>query len=390
MIKQKLIFISCLTAGLLITNCSSSNDDNNTPTADTVKPTINCPETITISVDNFTTETTVTYTTPVGTDDNDGAITTQISGIASGELFPLGTTTNTFEVKDAAGNTSTCSFDVVVSQNTPSENMPFFVETNYTPNGKKWVKVDAMSDEFNSTNLDETKWKNTDPNQWIGRPPGLFKKNTVSVENGYLKLTADILPEPETVNGKEFTHAGSYITSLTSIGPGHYFECRMKASKTFMSSTFWLINKRNEGSGCERRVTEFDIQECVGEITTDAAWAQSFDNSMHSNTHSRNADCTETPTGSNGNSEDTSSKVYDEFHVYAGWWKSPTEVELFLDGIKVGTVTPPSNFDLPMYMKMVVETYDWNPVPNGGGMNGTAEERTTSYDWVRTWKLEDQ
>jgi hypothetical protein len=41
-------------------------------------------------------------------------IATQITGLPSGSLFPLGTTTNTFEVTDANGNTSTCSFTVTV------------------------------------------------------------------------------------------------------------------------------------------------------------------------------------------------------------------------------------------------------------------------------------
>ena len=44
-----------------------------------------------------------------------GVTATQTAGLASGEEFPVGTTTNTFEVTDAAGNTTTCSFDVVVT-----------------------------------------------------------------------------------------------------------------------------------------------------------------------------------------------------------------------------------------------------------------------------------
>ena len=51
---------------------------------------------------------------PVGTDNCGIATTVQIAGLASGIAFPVGTTTNTFEVTDAAGNTSTCSFDVIV------------------------------------------------------------------------------------------------------------------------------------------------------------------------------------------------------------------------------------------------------------------------------------
>lgn len=41
--------------------------------------------------------------------------TTQIAGLESGELFPVGTTTNTFEIKDAAENIVICSFDVTVN-----------------------------------------------------------------------------------------------------------------------------------------------------------------------------------------------------------------------------------------------------------------------------------
>lgn len=39
---------------------------------------------------------------------------TQIEGLESGAFFPLGVTTNTFELVDIYGNATTCSFDVVV------------------------------------------------------------------------------------------------------------------------------------------------------------------------------------------------------------------------------------------------------------------------------------
>ena len=42
---------------------------------------------------------------------------TQTAGLASGSLFPLGTTTNTFTATDGSGNMSTTSFDVVVTDN---------------------------------------------------------------------------------------------------------------------------------------------------------------------------------------------------------------------------------------------------------------------------------
>src|SRR5690606_16813680 len=50
------------------------------------------------------------------TDNEDGALTpTQTAGLPSGSEFPVGTTTNTFEVTDSDGNTVSCSFNVIVN-----------------------------------------------------------------------------------------------------------------------------------------------------------------------------------------------------------------------------------------------------------------------------------
>ena len=43
----------------------------------------------------------------------------QTAGLASGSVFPVGTTTNTFEVTDASGNTASCSFYVTVNDTEP-------------------------------------------------------------------------------------------------------------------------------------------------------------------------------------------------------------------------------------------------------------------------------
>jgi hypothetical protein len=82
---------------------------------DTENPAITCPADITTSNDTGDCSAVVTYTTPVGTDNCTGATTTQTAGLPSGSAFPVGVTTNTFEVTDAAGNTATCSFDVTVN-----------------------------------------------------------------------------------------------------------------------------------------------------------------------------------------------------------------------------------------------------------------------------------
>jgi hypothetical protein len=82
---------------------------------DTEAPAISCPSNITRNNDPGVCGAVVTYTAPVGTDNCPGATTVQTAGLASGSTFPVGTTTNTFEVTDASGNKTSCSFTVTVN-----------------------------------------------------------------------------------------------------------------------------------------------------------------------------------------------------------------------------------------------------------------------------------
>jgi gliding motility-associated-like protein len=82
---------------------------------DTENPTINCPANIIVNNDPGVCGATVTYTAPVGNDNCPAPTTNLIAGLASGSLFPIGTTTVTYQVVDGAGNTAQCSFDVTVN-----------------------------------------------------------------------------------------------------------------------------------------------------------------------------------------------------------------------------------------------------------------------------------
>ena len=69
----------------------------------------------------------------MGADNCAGATTVQTAGFASGATFPVGTTTNTFEVTDAAGNKTSCSFDVTVNDNeNPTITCPGDQNENFT------------------------------------------------------------------------------------------------------------------------------------------------------------------------------------------------------------------------------------------------------------------
>jgi hypothetical protein len=164
----------------------------------------------------------------------------------------------------------------------------------------------------------------------------------------------------------------------------------MKANKTFMSSTFWMMTEEN---ACPKRL-ELDIQECVGEVTPGAdSWVVSgkWDQIFHSNAFHRTS-C-ENKTETRKQQGIGVGKNWEEYAVYGFWWKSETELWFYYNGeLAYKIENPTTTFDIPMYYNLAVETYDWNPPhADGKGMEGlTKDERSTQYQWIRTWKLEDK
>lgn len=69
-----------------------------------------CPSTITACQGD-----TVTYTPPTATDNCSGMTLTQIAGLPSGSVFPVGTTLCTYRATDGAGNLVNCNFNVIVN-----------------------------------------------------------------------------------------------------------------------------------------------------------------------------------------------------------------------------------------------------------------------------------
>ncbi len=383
---------------LFVVACSSNeNDDEVVKEKDTIAPTIVCMDPIRFIAKPNENKAKVIYDTPVGMDNVAGAKTKQTEGLASGELFPLGTTTNTFVVTDIEGNQSSCSFDVVVTQASLTGTEPYFFGEDPTPKGKKWVKSENKSDEFNNNIFDNTKWhKNpaTDGFGWYGRPPALFDPQNVTVSDGNLNVTTLKYNTPKNVNNTSWTHGGGIVRSKETVSVGQYFECKMKANKTVMSSTFWLSFKQNCSTGPFRKL-ELDVQECVGRVHSGTAnWAKDFDNIYHSNTWRHNRPC---DTAIDASKQSPSKKILSEknnsrYFVYGCWWKSPNEILFYLDGAYVYSITnPPAEFDLEGHLTMAIETYDWNPIDaNNIFETASYDELTTKYDWIRTWSLKDE
>ena len=85
---------------------------------DNEPPTISCPGDIRMNNDPGKCGAVVTYSVSYS-DNCPGAVLEQLSGLPSGSLFPVGTTTNTFKVTDASGNTTICSFTITVKDTAP-------------------------------------------------------------------------------------------------------------------------------------------------------------------------------------------------------------------------------------------------------------------------------
>ncbi len=103
-------------------NNSSNPCTFNVKVNDKEAPTIsNCPANITVQTGANSTlcSQTATWTEPTATDNCDGSVTFFSRSHAPGSAFNVGTTQVTYVFKDAAGNQNTCSFNVIVEDNTP-------------------------------------------------------------------------------------------------------------------------------------------------------------------------------------------------------------------------------------------------------------------------------
>jgi uncharacterized repeat protein (TIGR01451 family) len=101
--------------------------------ADQTAPVISCPANITVYLPLNSTATSmpVSYPAPTATDNCSSPTVT--TDIASGSVFPVGTTTVTATANDVAGNTSSCTFTITVLYNffgffSPVDNLPVFNE----------------------------------------------------------------------------------------------------------------------------------------------------------------------------------------------------------------------------------------------------------------------
>jgi Fe-S cluster assembly iron-binding protein IscA len=125
--------IGTTTQTFVVTDASgnTANCSFTVTVTDNQNPSITCPANISVNNDAGVCGAVVTFNAPTGSDNCPGAITSQTAGLPSGSTFPIGTTTQTFVVTDASGNTANCSFTVTVTDNqNPSITCPANISVN--------------------------------------------------------------------------------------------------------------------------------------------------------------------------------------------------------------------------------------------------------------------
>lgn len=270
------------------------------------------------------------------------------------------------------------------------------------PLGKRWVLNKDYSDEFNGSELDLGKWYNYHPT-WKGRPPGLFMSSQVSLHNGHLELRGEKMPRDTVVynwdgSTNTFNVASGIIVSRKQEAFFGYYECRFKAAKTTMSSTFWFSTRQSfpGPSACaDRYGLEWDVQECIGREGNFSG--SDFAKGMHSNAHFWYTDC-------EGVKHDIRSPQVrfemeeipsEGFNTYGGWWKNENQAVYYLnDGegkshsFDISVKSKP--FDQPMGMNLASETYPypWVSLPTDEELADTSKN-VCRYDWVRAYTLVD-
>ncbi|MBT9186751.1 LamG domain-containing protein [Zobellia russellii] len=272
--------------------------------------------------------------------------------------------------------------------------LPSFVSVvDDTPEGMEWVKVEAMSDEFDS--WDDDKWFNSFWN--YGNTPVSMRSENSSVVDGKLNIQATL------DEGSSQWFQTARVHSKTKISYPMYTECSMKTSSISAFNTFWLnngdIDDRDEIDIVESNANP--TPECSNQTTkpSNYPWAPwDFPTQMNSQyfiakngVTERHEDNFDTRMLSDANPN--KGKTWDEtYHIVGAWWKDARTVQFYLNGEPAGVVT--TNQDFTRELELIFDLWTSEECYLGGlpqkeELNDDSKN-TMRVDWVRTWKLEEK
>ncbi len=306
----------------------------------------------------------------------------------------------TYTITDSDGDSDDATVDITVNRvlsaedfNNIDPNFPSFVSiTNTTPDNKKWVKLESMSDEFEV--WDSSKWFKSTWN--YNEPVSVIQSNNNSgVADGNLWIKA-------TLGSGDRWFETARIHSIAETSYPMYTEARIKTAHISAYNTYWL----NNGDSFNR--DEIDIIE--NNSNPSCGCQPDFPNQMNSQYFQ--ADENETPEVIRQHGNFLRSNLSpvnplrnvgwnEDYHTYGVWWKDSKNIQFYLDGEPAGSVVVGEHLDGQTYNREFTRELEiifdlWtNEAAWLGGLPpksdlGDDTINTMRVDWVRTWKLEDE
>ncbi|RPD99115.1 beta-agarase [Aureibaculum marinum] len=311
-----------------------------------------------------------------------------------------------YEISDIDGDTDTATVSVNVTEFEPSAesfnnidpNFPSFTSIeDTTPEGKKWVKLESMSDEFDT--WDATKWFKSTWNYDVPVFMSTSEENS-GVTDGKLWIKATLNEN----NLEERWFQTARIHSVAKTSYPMYTEARIKSSHISAYNTYWLNN------GDINNRDEIDIIENNSNPSCTNCNADDFPNQMNSQYFQ--ADENETPQTVRNKGNFLRSNLSsvnplkntgwnEDYHTFGVWWKDSKNIQFYLNGEPAGSVVVGEHEDGNTYDREFTRELQiiFDLWTNEAGWLGGLPTRTDlnndsintmKIDWVRTWKLEDK
>ncbi len=247
------------------------------------------------------------------------------------------------------------------------------------PNGKKWEKVDRLSDEFNG-GFDQGKWEKV---LWDypNTPTAMIAENSgVSGGNLWIKATLD--------NNSQRWFQSSRVYSVDQIKYPMYTECSMITAHLSAYNTFWLnngdINDRDEIDVVENNSRPSCCQ-------PNFPWQMNSQYFQATNGNTvRNAGNFDNRNLSPNNPK-RGVKWNEGYHTVGVWWKDARNIQFYLDGEPAGRVTTAR--DLTRNLNLIWDLWTADESFLGGlavrSHLTNNNINTMKVDWVHTYKLVD-
>lgn len=268
-------------------------------------------------------------------------------------------------------------------------------------NSSGWILNTTMTDEFNGSELDKTKWwilgENGDyRNKWKGRAPGQYAPHNIKVENGNLVLTSQWEPSYTFANEK---HQGTYYGGTASQADNSqpitqacvmseaffkygYMEVRAKIADAPVVSAFWTT-----GYHSEIDMFENFGKRPVGNPTNRPA---SLERKYRTNVINWDPDISSNH--QNWKVEDDMNKrLAEDYHVYGFEWDKEY-IKTYFDGVLLRSVSRQTlennnqwRHDAPQELWFDNEVFSWYGLPSQVDLTNPAEFK---IDYVRIWQKE--